>query len=131
VRQRHSPSAARRAWPRLVEPRRTRVADQVRLTNRLTDALKPYVPQILEWFKDKDTVVFCDVLTRWPTRKHAQRARQARLTAFFQEHHGRDPHIIEPRIQAILSATTLTADSGVIRPNQLLVEGLVEQRRCV
>jgi transposase len=127
----HPQSAAMRALQRLVEQRRTLVADKVRLTNRLTDALKQYFPQVLEWFKDKDTMVFCDVLTRWPTLKQAQRARKARLTAFFHEHNVRYPHIIEPRIQAIRSATTLTTDSGVIRPNQLLVEVLVEQLRCV
>jgi transposase len=124
-------SAAMRALQRLVEQRRTLVADKVRLTNRLTDALKQYFPQVVEWFKDKDTMVFCDVLTRWPTLNHAQRARKARLTAFFQEHNVRYPHIIEQRIQAILSATTLTADSGVIPPNQLLAEVLVGQLRCV
>jgi transposase len=127
----HPQSAAMRALQRLVEQRRSLVADKVRLTNRLTDALKQYFPQVLEWFKDKDTMVFCDFLTRWPTLKHAQRARKARLTAFFQEHNVRYPHIVEQRIQAILSATTLTTDSGVIRPNQLLVEVLVQQLRCV
>jgi Transposase len=120
------PSAAMRAWPRLVAHRRSRVADKVRLTHRLTAALKPSCPQLLEWFKDKDTMVFCDVLTRWPTLKQAQRARKARLTAFCQEHHGRSPHIVEPRIQAILRATTLTTDSGVIRPTQWLVAVLVQ-----
>jgi transposase len=127
----HPQSATMRALQRLVEQRRTLVADKVRITNRLTDALKQYFPPVLEWFKDKDTVVFCDLLTRWPTLKHAPRARKARLTAFFQEHNVRYPHIIEQRIQAILSATTLAADSGVIRPNQWLVEVLVEQLRCV
>ena len=37
----HPQSAAMRALQRLVEQRRTLVADKVRLTNRLTDALKP------------------------------------------------------------------------------------------
>lgn len=124
-------SAAMRALQRLVEQRRTLVADKVRRTNRLTAALKQYFPQVLEWFKDKDTMVFCDFLTRWPTLKQAQRARKARLTAFFREHNVRYPHLIEQRIHAILGATTLTADSGVIRPNQLLVEVLVEQLRGV
>ena len=54
--------------------------------------------------------MFCDFLTRWPTLKQAQRARKARLSAFFQEHNVRYPHIIERRIQAILAATPLTSD---------------------
>jgi hypothetical protein len=117
-------SAARRAWQRLVEQRRALVAAKVRLTNRLTDALQQYVPQILAWFKDQDTVVFCDFLTRWPTLKHAQRARKARLRACFQEHNGRYPHVIEERLQAILQATPRTADTGVIAPHRLLGEVL-------
>jgi hypothetical protein len=75
--------AALRALQRLVEPRRALVADQVRLTNRRTDALTQDCPQLLAWCKDQDTVVRCDFLPRWPTLKHAQRARTARLRAFF------------------------------------------------
>jgi hypothetical protein len=118
----HPQSVAMRTLQRLVEQRRTLVADKVRLTNRLADALTPYFPQVLEWFKDKDTVVFCDVLTRWPTLQQAQQARKARLTAFFHEHNVRYPHIVEERLQA----TPLTFDAGVIGPNRLLVEVLVQ-----
>jgi hypothetical protein len=119
-------SSAMRAWPPLVAQRRALVADKVRRTNRLTEALKPYVPQILAWFKDKATVTFCDVLTRWSTLTHAQWARKARLRAFFHAHHGRSPHIIEARLRAILQATPLTADAGVIAPNRLWVGVLVQ-----
>jgi Transposase len=127
----HPQSIAMRPVQRLVEQRRTLVADKVHLTNRLTAALKPYFPQVLEWFKGKDTVVFCDFLTRWPTLKQAQQARKARLTAFFHEPNGRYPHIVEERPQAILQATPLTFDAGVIVPNRLLVEVLIQQLRVV
>jgi transposase len=86
---------------------------------------------VLDWFQDKDTVVFCDFLTRWPTLKHTQRARKARLSAFFREHNVRYPHIIDKRIQAIYAATALTSDSAVIEPNRLLVEALVQQLRAL
>ena len=79
-------SASMRLLQELVEQRRTLVDDVRRLTNRITNALKQYFPQALDWFQDKDTLVFCDFLTRWPTLKHAQRARKARLEAFFREH---------------------------------------------
>jgi transposase len=127
----HPQSIAMRTLQRLVEQRRTLVADKVCFTNRLTDALKQYFPQVLEWFKDKDTVVFCDFLTRWPTLKQAQQARQARLIAFFHEHNVRYPHLVAERLQAILQATPLTFDAGVIVPNRLLVEVLVQQLRVV
>jgi transposase len=124
-------SAAMRTLQQLVEQRRGLVADKVRLTNRLTTALKPSFPQVLDGFKAKDTQLFCDFLTRWPTRKHAQRARNTRLMAFFQEHNVRYPHVIEQRVQAILTATPLTADHGVLVPNRRRVEGLVAQWRAV
>jgi hypothetical protein len=110
--------------------RRARVEDTVRLTNRLPDALTPYVPQVLAWFKDQHTLLVCDILTRWPTRKQAQHARNTRLTAFFRDHNRRDPKLLAPRVQAILRATALTSDAAVISPNRLSVEVLVEQWRA-
>src|SRR4030067_237356 len=55
----------------LVEQRRGLVNDRVRVTNQLTYALKQYFPQPLEWFKEKDTRIFCDFLDRWPTLRQA------------------------------------------------------------
>jgi transposase len=124
-------SAPMRILQRLVEQRRMLVDDVRRLTNRITAALKQYFPQAVEWFEDKNTLVFCDFLTRWPTLKHAQRARKARLSAFFREHNVRYPHIVERRVQAILTATALTSDRAVIEPNRLLVETLVQQLRVL
>jgi hypothetical protein len=123
---RQPPSPARRAWPRLVEQRRALEADKVRRTHRRTAALTPYVPQLLEWWKDKDPGGFGDVLPRGPTRKHAPRARKARLSACCHAYHGRYPHRIEDRLQAILQATPLTSDAGVSAPERLLVEVLVQ-----
>lgn len=122
---------AMRTLQQLVEQRRALVGDAGRLINRITWALKQYFPQVLEWFEDKSTLVFCDFLTRWPTLKHAQRARKARLTAFFYAHNVRYPHIIEQRLQGIASATALTTDRAVIEPHRLLVEALVQQLRVL
>jgi transposase len=119
-----------RLLQQLVEQRRKIVDDGHRLTNRISDALKQYFPQALDWFEDKDTLVFCDFLAHWPTLKQAQRARKARMSAFFREHHVR-PHIAQRRIQAIATATALTSDSAVIQPNRLLVETLVQQLRLL
>ncbi|WP_205369761.1 transposase [Thermoleptolyngbya sp. PKUAC-SCTB121] len=47
---------ALRQWS---ESRRMLVGEKVRLTNRITAALKNFYPQVLEWFEDKDTQVFC------------------------------------------------------------------------
>jgi transposase len=122
-------SPAMRALAQLVEHRRRLVGDKVRLTNRLTSALKNYFPHVLQWFQEKDTALFCDFLGRWPTLKAAQLARRTTLEDFFRAHHVRSAEVITPRIQAIKSAMALTTDDGVITPNALLVQALVAQLR--
>jgi transposase len=122
-------SPAMRALEQLVEHRRRLVGDKVRLTNRLTSALKNYFPHVLQWFDDKDTTIFCDFLTQWPTLKAVQLARRATLERFFHAHHVRYVNVIDQRIQAIKSATPLTTDEGIIAPTALLVRALVSQLR--
>ena len=82
---------AMRALAQLVEHRRRVVGDTVRITHRLTSTLKNYFPQVLQWFQDKDTVIFCDVLSRWPTLKAAQLARRSPLETFFKDVMVMDP----------------------------------------
>ena len=109
--------------------RRRLVNDQTRITNRLTDALKQYFPQPLQWFDDKATELFCDFLQRWPTLKAAQLARRSTLERFFREHNVRYPLVIEQRIEAIKGASALTTDEGVITAYSLLVQAFVAQLR--
>src|SRR5262245_20943295 len=122
-------SAALRALEQLVEHRRRLVGDKVRLTNRLTSTLKNYFPHVLQWFEDKDTTLFCNFLTQWPTLKAAQLARRTTLERFFRVHHVRYTNVIDTRIQAIKNAIPLTTDEGVIAPHALLVQALVAQLR--
>src|ERR671931_2004223 len=125
----HPQSPAMRALEQLVEHRRRVVGDKVRITNRLTSTLKNYFPHVLHWFQDKDTAIFCDFLSRWPTLKAVQLARRATLETFFRAHHVRYADVITTRIEAMKSATPLTTDDGVIAPNALLVQALVAQLR--
>ena len=122
-------SPTMRTLAQLVEHRRRVVGDKVRITNRLTSTLKNYFPHVLHWFQDKDTPIFCDFLSRWPTLKAVQLARRATLETFFRDHHVRSPEVIAHRIQAIKAATPLTTDDGVIAPHALLVQALVSQLR--
>ena len=122
-------SATMRALDQLVEFRRRLVSDKVRLTNRLTSALKSYFPQVLQWFSDKDTAIFCDFLTQWPTLKAVHLARRATLERFFRQHHVQT-RVIAQRIQAIKTAMPLTTDEGVITPQVCLVRALVAQLRA-
>jgi transposase len=122
-------SPAMRALAQRVEHRRRLVGDKVRCTNRLTSALKNYFPQVLPWFPEKDTAIFCDFLSRWPTLKAAQRARRSTLEEFFRAHHVRAADVIDTRLQAIKSASALTTDDGVITPHVLLVHALIAPLR--
>src|SRR5262247_2789935 len=122
-------SPTMRALAQLVEHRRCVVGDKVRITNRLTSTLKNYFPHVLQWFQDKDTPIFCDFLSRWPTLKAVQLARRSTLESFFRAHHVRYADVIAQRLQAIKAAIPLTTDEGVIAPNALLVQALVAQLR--
>lgn len=116
---------------RLVVARRDLVQDRVRLTNRITYLLKEYFPQVLQWFRDKETAVFADFVARWPTLQAAQRARRETLVAFFHEHRVVKASLINKRLEAIRSEQSLTTDPAVIGPTQLLVETLLPQLHCL
>jgi transposase len=120
---------AMRALAQLVEHRRRLVGAKVRCTHRLPRALKNYFPQVLQGFPEKDTAIFCDFLSRWPTLKAAQLARRSTLEGFFRAHHVRTAAVIATRLQAIKSAVALTTDDGVITPHVLLVQALIAQLR--
>ncbi len=72
-----------RALGQLVEYRRRLVQDRVKLTNRITNILKAYYPQVLDWYKEKDTLIFCNFVLKWPTLAHAKKARKQTLLKFF------------------------------------------------
>ena len=122
-------SPTMRALAQLVAHRRRVVGDTVQITNRLTSTLKTSFPQALQWFQDKDTLLLCDVLSRWPTRKAVQRARRSTLETFFREPHVRSADVIPQRIDAIKAATPWTTDAGISAPHALLVQTLVHQLR--
>lgn len=124
-------SAVMRTLQRVVESRRTLVGDRVRLTNRIVAALKAYFPQVLEWFEDRGTRIFCAFLERWNSVEAARRAQRRTLESFFHGHGVRRPALVRRRIEAIRRATALTADPGVVEPARLLVQALIPQLRAV
>lgn len=124
-------SAAMRSLLSLIEQRREMVGDKTRYTNRLCNELKQYYPQALDWFEHRDTSLFCDFLTRWPTLQSAKRARKSTLETFFYAHNGRRALLIQRRIQSIGMASALTEDTGIIDPCRFHVLALVEQLQTV
>jgi transposase len=123
-------SPTMRALAPLVAHRRRVVGDTGRSTHRLTSTLKNYAPQVLHWFQDKDPVIFCAFLSRWPTLKAAQLARRSPLETFLREHQVRSADVIAQRINAIKAAIPLTTDEGIITSHRLLVPALVSQLRA-
>ena len=113
----------------LVQMRDRLKGDRSRWVNRLVQALKQYYPQVLDWFSQRNTVVFCDFLTQWPTLKQAKRARKTKLETFFKAHNVRFVRVIEDRIEAIKAATPLTHDEAIITVHRLQVAALVAQLR--
>ncbi len=122
-------SAEVRALAQLVEHRRKLVHDRVKLTNRITDILKGYYPQVIDWFKEKDTVIFCDFLTRWPSLTEVKRAHKKTLLTFFNQHNAHYSSINKQRINDIKNAVPLTEDEGVVAPNRIMITLLVPQLR--
>ncbi len=123
--------ASVRALAQLLEYRRKMVQDKVDLTNQITATLKNHYPQALDWFKEKDTMIFCKFLSRWPTLNAVKKCRKQTLFNFFNQHHSRYAAVNEKCIEAIKTAFALTDDLGIIEPNQLLIEVLIPQLKCV
>ena len=115
----------------LVEDRRVLISEKVRLSNRITAALKSYYPQALQWFEDIDTNMFCDFILQWSTLKQVKRARKTTLTKFFKAHRCVRASVIDKRLEAIKSSMALTEDEGIIIPYERLVRALTLQLKQI
>jgi transposase len=124
-------SAEVRKLQQLVEWRRKLVAETVRTTNRLTDVLKSYFPQALECFEHRNTMVFCDFLTQWPTLMAVQKISDEELHQFFVNHNSRYAQCNARRIEQFRQAIALTTDPAIVEPALLMVEVLVSHLRTL
>jgi transposase len=120
-----------RALGQCLEYRRKLVQDRVDLSNRIVATLKNYYPQVLDWFKEKDTVVFCDFVSKWPSLSHVKKARKQTIIQFFNQHNSRYKAVNEKRIAEIKTSRPLTDDMGIILPNQALIEVLIPQLKLL
>ena len=111
--------------------RRRLVEQRVRTSNRLTANLKGYFPQALECFDSLDTLMACDLLTKWPSLSAAKRARAETLTDFFHKHGVRGRDLVEGRVNTLKTALPLTLDQGVVLPGTMLTRALVDQLHCL
>jgi len=125
-------SEATRRIQNLVEERRNLVDEKTAQTNRLTNHLKIYFPQMLDWFERLDTELVCALLERWPTLEELQKVPCARLRAFFLKHRCRDQELIDRRlvgirqtIPAIRDRAVIEAKSAVVKVSAQLIRSLV------
>lgn len=109
----------------LVEERRRTVEEKTRQSNRLTNCLKLYFPQILRWFDDVTNSLVGELLERWPSLEQLQKAHPGTLRKFFHEHHCRSEELIAERITAISQAVPATKDQAVLEAGILTTRGLV------
>jgi len=109
----------------LVEERRQVVNEKTRQSNRLTDCLKLYFPQILRWFDDVGTPLVGDLLERWPNLEELRRAHPGTLRKFFNEHNCRSAERNQERIDAIYAAVSATNDAAVLEAGAVTASGLV------
>ena len=122
---------ATRRVQNLVEERRKLVDEKTAQINRLTDHLKVYFPQMLEWFGRLDRELVCALLERWPALDELQKASPASLRTFFPKHRSRDRERIECRIEAIRRALPAIRDRAVIEAKSAVVKVIVQLVRIL
>ena len=131
-------SEATRRVQNLVEERRKLVEEKTAQSNRLTNHLKIYFPQILDWF-ELDTELVRGLLERWPSLEELQQVPPSRLRAFFRKYHGRNQEGIEKQIHqaipAIRDRAVIQAKSTVVkviaRVLQTLTQGIHDLDRQI
>ena len=109
----------------LVEERRQTVDERTRESLRLTDVLKLYFPQVLQWFDDVASPLVGDLLEHWPTLQQLQRAHPGTLNKFFQQHNCRNHDQNAERMAALQQAVSATQDQAVQEACVLITRSLV------
>lgn len=120
-----------RSLQRFVEMRKSLAQEQVRLTNKITGLLKEYFPQALDLFVDKNTLVFCEFLLRWPTLKKAKNIRKSTFEKFLRSHNSYRSGLFEQRFEYLKEAIALTEDEAIIVSSTFMLEALIEQLKSL
>jgi transposase len=111
LRRRDPDTVEMRLLPHLVEHRRKLVDERTALSNRLTDLLKLYVPQILGWCNDVTSAVVGDLLEQGPSLQALPQVKPAKLEKFLREHHCAE---IAERLTQIRQAIPATHDRALL-----------------
>lgn len=112
----------------LVQSRRRFVGDQLRLSNRLRDALKSYYPQALDLVgEDLTSLLACAFFQKWPDLASFQASKPATLRKFFYAHHSRAETLMTKRLEIQAHAQPLTTDVAIVASQSLLVQSLAQE----
>jgi transposase len=117
---------ATRLVQNLVEERRKLVDEKTAILNNLTNRLKLYFPQMLEWFARLDTSLVCALLQRWPTLEELQKLSPGKLRTFFHRHHSRRRELMDRRILEIRQARPALTDGAILQAQAAVVPLLVQ-----
>lgn len=109
--------------------RKSFVNEKVKLTSKITAALKEYYPLVLELFNDLDTNLLCDFIERWPNLSKLKSSRRSTLETFFKSHRCGRVNLFNRRVNLIKAAVPLTEDDAIIKPNQQYTLGLIRSLR--
>jgi len=115
----------------LVEHRRKTVDNRTALTNQLTDLLKTYFPQALEWAGDLRKEGACEFLEAWPSLQALRDVSRSKLQDFYRRRTRLSAQQLEQRLQEIAQARPLTEDKALLQASVLMTQMLVLQLRSV
>jgi hypothetical protein len=110
----------------LTEKRRQLVDQQTAETNRLTDLLKTYFPQAVEWLKPLGTPMSIAFLLRWPTLPQLKKEDPEAVRRFFTQSGSRSHQRIETRLAEIQQARPAIEDAAIVEPCVLTVQALLK-----
>jgi len=90
------------------------VQEQGRWSNRLTQELKVYFPQVLVWFDDVTSPLVGALLGRWVKLEELQKADADELRHFFRAQNCRNKQRTEERIEQVRLAMPAIRDEAII-----------------
>jgi transposase len=108
----------------LVEQRRHWVDEKTRYTNRLSDRLKVYFPQVLKWFQGIDEPAVLDLLERWPSLEQLQKAQRKSWESLLRRHRRTEEEAVA-WVEQVRTAVPAVKDAALLDCYRLEVTELV------
>jgi transposase len=114
----------------LLGDRETLVGDTVRIGHRLTECLRDYYPEALDFFSDVNGKVALEFLAAYPTFASAKRVRKQTLQRFLHKRHCYDQRT-EKRILLVLKREPVPVPAVLVRVKSRLFLCLTKELQTV